>query len=83
MAQVTIEKMANGYTVRANDPKIVAANDKRDNSKGPYVPYKNPSREFVFTDLEKVLVWLKANLDTSLPDDDYSSSFDNACCSDD
>jgi hypothetical protein len=76
---VRIEKMANGYTIRMTDPKIVKANEARDFSKKNAPRYRDPEREFVFTDIDKVLAWLKLNLDKALPEDDFSSSFD-ACC---
>ena len=73
---VRIKRLANGYTIRLRDPKIIKANQKRDMSKdGPCAPYKDPEREFAFTDIDKVLAWLKANLDKALPKDDFDSAF--------
>lgn len=79
---VRIKRLSNGYTVRIRDPKIIKANQKRDSSKGPCAPYKDPEREFAFTDIDKVLAWLKANLDKALPEDDFDSSFDAALVED-
>lgn len=78
MPCVRIERAANGYTVSADDPKIVAANKKRDNSKGPYEPYQDPSKEYVFKTMKEVTTFLEKNLDKALPADEYSSSFDLA-----
>lgn len=75
---VRIERASNGYTVCVTDPKIVAANRKRDSSKGDYTPYKNPQREYIFDDIKKVLSFLEKNLNKALPVDDYTSSFDEA-----
>lgn len=75
---VRIERASNGYTVCVTDPKIVEANRKRDSSKGPYTPYKDPQREYIFDDIKKVLSFIEKNLDKALPKDDYSSSFDAA-----
>ena len=80
---VRIKRLSNGYTVRIRDPKIVKANQKRDSSKGPFPSYKDPEREFAFADIDKVLAWLKANLDKALPEDDFDSSFEAALVEDD
>jgi hypothetical protein len=73
-----IEKMSNGYEVEIKDPAIVRANSKRDNSKGPYVPYKDPMRSFVFKTTAEVVAFLTKNLDKAMPDDEFDSSFDAA-----
>lgn len=77
---IRIERATNGYEITVRDPKIVKANNKRDNSssKGPYVPYRDPTREYVFTDLKQVLAWLGKHADKALPADEYDSSFDAA-----
>ena len=81
---VRIKRLANGYTIRLRDPKIIKANQKRDSSKegGPYIPYKDPEREFACTDIDKVLAWLKANLDKALPKADFDSAFTAAAVED-
>ena len=67
-----IERLTNGYEVSVRDPKIVEANRKSNSS------YKNPCREYVFTDVKSVLLFLEKNLDKALPADDFDSSFDAA-----
>jgi hypothetical protein len=62
-----IEKVANGFTVCVQDPSIVAANAKRDSSKG-YIPYKDPEVEYVFPDLKKALKWIEENGETLTPE---------------
>lgn len=73
-----IEKMSNGYEVEIKDPAIVKANAKRDNGKGPYVPYKEPMRSFVFKTTAEVVAFLTKNLDKAMPDDEFDSTFDAA-----
>lgn len=82
--EVRIKRLSNGYTIRLRDPKIVKANQKRDRpGSGVVVQYKDPEREFAFTDIDKVLAWLKANLDKALPEDDFDSAFSTAVEDDD
>jgi hypothetical protein len=69
---IRIERLTNGYEVTVRDPKIVAANNKPDSK------YRNPTREYVFTDVKSVLAFLEKNLDKALPADDFASSFDAA-----
>lgn len=76
---IRIERLTNGYTVRARDPKIVKANQKSDSK----TPWRDPCREYVFKDVAEVLAWLKANLGKALPADEFSSSFDAAIAEDD
>lgn len=83
---IRIERMTNGFTVEMKDPAIVKANEKRDNNgKGPYIPYKDPYRKFVFGSEAEVLTFLKKNLKKAMPPkgDDYESSFDMASDIDD
>ena len=68
-----IERLTNGYLIRVDDPKIVAANRK---SKGG--EYRDPERKFVFDDVKGVMAWLEANIDKALPKDDFDTAFDNA-----
>jgi bifunctional DNase/RNase len=76
---VRIKRLANGYTISVDDPKIEAANRKRKDS----VPWVDPTREFVFANVADVLEWLEKNLDKALPDDDFDSSFTAALLEDD
>lgn len=74
---VRIERAANGYSVSMRDPKIEAANRKRDlSTKGSYAPYIDPNREYVFTTFDAMMTFLKANLDKALPQQDYDSAFE-------
>jgi hypothetical protein len=76
--RVTIEKATNGYTVEMRDPKIVAANMKRDamDYKDPKRGvYQDPQRTYVFTDMAALTKFLTDNLDKALAGSDYSSSF--------
>ena len=81
-ASIRIERMTNGFTVRMTDPAIVKANNKRDssNGKGPYIPYRSPEREFVFTTEAEVLAFIKKNLKKVMPSggDEFETSFDLA-----
>lgn len=74
-----VERMTNGYSVRLTDPKIQKANDNP-NRKGSW---RDPSREFVFTDIDKVLEFLKKNLNKALPQDDFDSAFAEVSAKDD
>jgi hypothetical protein len=78
VSSLRIERAANGYVVTARDPKIEKANQS-ENHKGPW---RDPEREFIFDTLDKTLAWVKANIDKALPDDDYSSAFDDAAMED-
>jgi len=77
---VRIRKIDNGFVVCACDPKIQADN------RNPKKPYRNPECEYAFDTFEKVLKWLKANVDNLVPepDDDaeYANSFDQATAED-
>lgn len=75
---VRIDRKANGYSVCVTDPAIVAANNARDSSKGPYKPWRDPERSYVFKDITEVLEFLKKNLDKALPKDDPADSFESA-----
>lgn len=74
--RVCIERMQNGYEVSLSDPKIVKANNTRD--KNGYTPYRDPTVEYAFKDVDEVLAFLKENLDKALPANDFSSAFDAA-----
>ena len=66
-----IERLKNGYEVELKDPKLVKAN------RGPGA-YRDPMVSYAFNTVEDVLKFLKKNLDKALPDDEFSSSFDEA-----
>ena len=74
---VRVKRLTNGYMICVTDPKIQKANDARDFSSKNTTPYRDPDREFVFKNIDAVLAWLKANLDTALPAGDVTSSFDS------
>lgn len=73
---VRIRKIDNGFVICACDPKIQAAN------RDPKKPYRDPECEYAFDTFEKVIKWLKANVDTLVPEPDdqseYANSFDKA-----
>ncbi len=75
---VKIEKLANGYEVELSDPAIVKQNAARDNSKGPYKPWKDPKVGYAFKSVQEVCAFLEKNLDKALPLDEYGSAFDSA-----
>jgi hypothetical protein len=79
---IRIERLENGFTVEMDDPKIIEANNKRDNSsnKGPYVPWKDPSRKFTFGTNKAVVAFITKNIDKIIPKpkDDFVSSFEIA-----
>ena len=83
MSCVRIERIQNGYTVAMDDPEIVKANRAPSKPGGAYKPYRDPRKEYAFTDVAGVMGFLEKNLDKALPVDDYSSSFDTAVAEDD
>ena len=74
--RVTIERIANGYTVTMKDQKLVAAQKKARKS-GNY-DYVDPMKTYSFTDIAAVTKFLTGNLEKALPAVDYDSSFDDA-----
>ena len=78
---VRIRKIDNGFVVCAQDPAIIAANRKSSLKQ----PYRDPECEYAFDTFEKVLKWLKQNVDNLVPEPDadteYSNSFDEATAS--
>jgi hypothetical protein len=75
---VRIERLTNGYTVTVKDPAIIKANQKRDTSNGPYTPYKDPERQYIFKSVAEVNTFLTRNLDKALPAQVVEDSFDTA-----
>lgn len=69
---VTIDRIANGYTVSVRDPKLVKQNQK---STGRWV---DPCKKYSFENLDKTLDFLKKNLDKALPEETYDSAFETA-----
>lgn len=69
---IRINRAQNGYTISMTDPKIVAENDKGKGS------YKDPNVTFICTDIDKGLEFIKANLETAFPADEFDSTFDKA-----
>lgn len=82
-SSIRIERLENGYTVEMDDPAIIKANNKRDNSSstGPYIPWKDPSRKFTFADAKGVIAFITKNVDKIMPEtkSDFGTSFDTAC----
>lgn len=73
-----IEKHRNGYEISINDPKIVAENRKKRDSKD-YTPWRDPMVSYVFKTVEELTTFLSENLAKAVPEDDtYASSFDKA-----
>jgi hypothetical protein len=68
---VTIDRIANGYTVSFRDEKLAAKNRKSST-------YVDPYRKHAFKDMAEVLAFLKKNENGLLPPDDFDSAFDEA-----
>jgi hypothetical protein len=69
-----VEKLANGYTVEVLDPSVAASNKK---SKGIY---KDPWKEYAFTDDKAALAFITKVLPTLKPEeDDAGAAFNEAC----
>ena len=77
-----IERLANGFEVEISDPKIVAQNNKRNDSKG-YTPWKDPMVGYSFKSVAEVCAFLEKNLEKALPADEFGNSFDAAVSEDD
>lgn len=75
--RITISRLANGWSVRMTDPKIVEKNNKRDDKNG-YRPWTDPEVTFAFDTPKDVLKFLNANLEKALPTDEYDTSFAKA-----
>jgi hypothetical protein len=68
---ITIERIANGYTVSFRDEKLAAKNRKS-------TTYVDPYRKHAFNDMAEVIAFLKKNENDLLPPDDYDSAFTRA-----
>ena len=79
---VRIERFDNGFTVEIKDPAIVKANSKPDKKDGPYTPYKEPWKTFVFKTDAEVITFLTKNLKKAIASskdkDEYGTAFDMA-----
>lgn len=73
---VRIARAENGYTVSMRDPKIVAANAKRELSNKSTMPWMDPNKEYVFADFATMSDFLEKNLDKALPKPSFEASFD-------
>jgi hypothetical protein len=70
----SIEALANGYEVSLRDP---AKAKKSENSKG--MGYIDPMVSYAFSDMDKMIDFIRTNLPKAAEgDDEYSSSFDSA-----
>ena len=76
--RIIISRLANGWTVRMTDPKIVEKNQKRDGKNGSYAPWQDPEVTFAFDTPKDVLKFLNANLEKALPVDEFDTSFAKA-----
>lgn len=75
-----IEKLDNGFEVEIRDQKAVKRNSASINKPTPYV---NPWRSYAFKNTKEVVAFIEKNLDKAVPDDTFSSSFDEAAAEDD
>lgn len=69
-----IERLANGYEVELTDPQIVKENQSAKLGK----PWKDPKVCYAFKSAKEVVKFLSKHLETALPLDEYSTSFDKA-----
>lgn len=67
-----IERHENGYEVSIRDPEIVKKNMSSKNG------WRDPDRSYVFADFDKMMEFLKNNLDKALPSGEYETSFAKA-----
>lgn len=72
MGCIRIERVAQGFEVCVDDPKIVEANRTE---KGGW---KDPTGEYMFKTWEQVTEFLTKIVDDALPVDEYSSAFSKA-----
>jgi hypothetical protein len=80
---IRVARKTNGYTVVIDDPAIVKYNRDRDKTnstaKGDkYLPYKDPSKTFVFKTAKEVLKFLTDNIEKAIPNDDGDGSYDTS-----
>lgn len=68
---VTIDRIANGFTISYRDEGLAKKNRKSST-------YVDPYRKHAFKSWDEVTAFLKKNGDTLLPPDDFDSAFDEA-----
>lgn len=67
----SIEALANGFELSLRDPVKAKKNQAKDSV------YEDPMVSYAFTDMDKMLAFLRDNLPKAAQDDDeYSSTFD-------
>jgi hypothetical protein len=65
--------LANGFEVSLRDPAKAKKNEKKD------TPWSDPMVSYAFSDINKLITFLKDNLAKAAEgDDEYSSTFDKA-----
>lgn len=79
---IRIERVENGYTVCATDPKIA------ENNKKPNTPWRDAEREYVFKTIGEAVTFISKIADKAMPldpapPDSFASAFDAAVASDD
>jgi hypothetical protein len=68
-----IEALANGYEVSLRDPAKAKKNEAKD------VSWQDPMVSYAFSDMDKMIEFIRTNLPKAAEgDDEYSSSFDSA-----
>lgn len=86
MPCITLTRVANGFKVECQDPKIAADNDKS----GPATNYISPYREYVFTEkeggLSGALAFIESIAEKALPEekkdpDPFQAAFNKAASS--
>ena len=77
---VRIERLTNGFEVKIEDPEIVKANRKRDDSKtGLIGRWRDPWKSYAFKTAAEVTAFLTKALPKTVPDDDeFGTAFDKA-----
>jgi hypothetical protein len=69
-----IEALANGFEVSLRDPAKAKKNDSSKNS-----VWVDPMVSYAFSDMDKMIEFLRTNLPKAAADDDeYSSTFESA-----
>lgn len=67
----SVEALANGFELSLRDPVKAKANKAKDST------WEDPMVSYAFTDLDKMMDFMRTNLPKAAQDDDeYSSTFD-------
>lgn len=74
---VRICRVQNGFEVSLSDPEIIKANNRRDTSKGPLTPWKDPDKKYAFKDMATALAFVEKTAEMALPKEE-KDSFDTA-----